>query len=99
MEDKISKIKPRGLQVLIKPDGEKSRVSEYGLSAPENDEQEERATGVVISVGKKVAEMDDSERINPGDKVVFGVFAGDDIEVDNEDYKLVDEEHVLAFLE
>lgn len=86
------RIIPRGKQVLIKPDGEQSRVSEYGLSAPSNDEQEQKATGIVIEVG---SDVDD---IKKDDHVVYGTFAGDDIEINEEDHKLVDEEYVLAFI-
>lgn len=90
---KIPKIIPRGKQILVKPSEEGSRVSEYGLSAPSNDEREQKSTGIVIAVGSGV------DDIKKGDCVVYGTFAGDDIEISGEDHKLVDEEYVLAFIE
>jgi len=92
MSKKIPKILPRGTHVLIKPDSEESRVSEYGIITPSNVEQEQKSTGIVIAIG------DCADDIKKGDRVVYGTFAGDDIEMDGEKYKLIEEEFILAFL-
>jgi len=85
-------IKPRGKQVLIKPDAEKSRESENGIITPSNVEQEQKAIGTVIAVGTDVKD------IKKGDRVVYGVFAGDPIKFDEVDYKFVHEEFILGIL-
>jgi len=92
------KITPRKKQILIKPDGEESSVSKYGISAPSNDDKEQRATGTVIDVGSEV-----SKDIEKGRRVIFGTFAGDEIKIKENDkdveYKLIFDEEILAFLE
>lgn len=91
MSKKIS-IKPRTKQILVKPDGEDSRESEYGIITPPRVEQEQKAIGTVLAVGPDVKD------IKKGDRVIFGVYAGDSIKMDGVDYKLLHDEDVLAFL-
>jgi len=91
------KIIPRGKQVLVKPDGETSRVSEHGIVTPDNIEEETKAFGTVEAIGP------DIEDIEVGKKVIYGKFAGEDIMVkgsDKEvDFVLLHEEWILAFIE
>jgi len=91
------KIIPRGKQVLVKPDEEKSRILESGLVTPDNVEQERKAFGVVIAVGSEITD------IKKGDKVIYGTYSGDDISFADTgkevDYKLIYEDEILAFIE
>lgn len=90
------KIQPRGKYILVKRDEAKSRVSEHGISAPSNTEQEEKAFGTVIAVGEKITD------VKKGDRVIYGAFAGEEIEMDEKGkpvkYRLLEDEFVIAFI-
>ena len=86
------KIVPRKKQVLVRPDEDASRVTLTGLYRPDTVEQEKKAIGTVVAVSPEVKD------IKVGDRVVYGVFAGDPINVDRVDYKFLDEEFILGFL-
>jgi len=91
------KIKPRKKQVLVKPDDEKSRVSDSGIITPDDVEQESKAMGTVIEVGEGI------DDIKKDDRVIYGAFAGEQIslkESDEEvDYVLLFDDDVLALIE
>lgn len=86
------KIIPRGKYVLVKPDEKELIVNEAGLSSPENEEVEPKSTGTVIESG-------DVKDINKGNEVVFGVLAGETIQIKGVDYKLLHDEDIIAFIE
>lgn len=92
----MKKIVPRGKQVLVKPDKEDRNMSESGLSIPDEVEQEQKAFGIVVSVGSEIKD------IKEGDHVIYGAFAGERISLkeDNKeiDYVLLFDEDVLAFI-
>lgn len=91
------KIKPRKKQVLVKPDEKQSHESEFGIITPDNVEQEGKAIGTVIAVGEGI------DDIKPGERVIYGAFAGEPISLkeSNEeiDYILLFDEDVLALIE
>jgi len=97
MTMKIQKITPRGKQILVQPNSEKSRVSEHGLLTPSNIEQEKKAVGLVIATGPEIKD------VKKGNKVIFGAYAGEKIKLHNGakevEYVLLYDEDVLAFLE
>lgn len=85
------KIIPRGKYILVKPDEKEITVNTAGLSSPENEEVEPKSTGIVMEVGN-------IEDIKKGDKIVFGVLAGEVIEIKGVEYKLLHDEDVIAFI-
>ena len=91
------KITPRAKQVLVKPDGEESRVSDSGLVIPSQVEQEAKAIGTVLAVGSEIKD------IKIGDRVIYGAYAGESIKFRESakeiDLKLLFDEDVLAFIE
>lgn len=87
------KIKPRKLQILVKPQEEESRVSKKsGLVTPDSVEQEIKAIGEVVAIGGGI------DDIKVGDKVIYGVYAGEVINFEEVEYKLLHDEDVLASL-
>lgn len=90
------RIIPRGKNVLVKRDEPRDRQSENGIITPDNVDQEQKAYGVVIEVGELIKDL------KKGDHVIYGAYAGEDIEVDEKgkkvDYKLLDDEDVIAFI-
>ena len=91
------KIRPRGKQILVKQEDEKSRISELGLSLPDSVEQERKAIGEVVAVGPEIKD------VKKGDRVIYGAFAGEKIKLQEStkevDYVLLFDEDVLAFIE
>lgn len=91
------KIKPRNQYVLVKRDEAESRENQYGLLTPTSVEQEEKAFGTVVAVGTKV------EDIKKGDRVVYGAYAGEEMELEEKGvkvkYRLLEEEFIIAFID
>jgi len=85
------KVIPRGKYILVKPEEEDSKINDAGLSMPSNEEAEDKARGEVIEVG-------DVKDIKKGDRVIYGVFAGEEIHIKKVVYKLLHEEDVIAFV-
>lgn len=89
------KIQPRGKYILVKRDEAESRVSEHGISSG-SDQQEEKAFGTVIAVGEKIA------GVKKGDRVIYGAYAGEEVEIEENGkkvkYRLLEDEFVIAFI-
>jgi len=105
MEDRKSKklnsastkrIIPRGKWVLVRPLAASNRETEHGLILPANEEQEQKAQGIVEAVG------DEIKGIKVGDEVIFGMFAGEPIKSreggKDIERKLLLEEDIVAFI-
>lgn len=90
-------IKPRKLQVLIKPQADEEKETEFGILLPSNLEQEKKAIGEVVAVGDKI------DDIKKGDTVIYALFAGERIKLNEKgkevEYMLLFEEDILAFYE
>lgn len=91
-------LKPLGGNILVKPVTEKS-VS--GIVLPDTVDREKPQKGEVIAVGTgKVT--DDGKRlafnVKVGDVILFKKYSPDEVEVDGEDYLIMDEDAILAIL-
>lgn len=82
--------------MLVRRDEAKGGVSEHGIVAPDNVEKEQKAYGTVVAVGSGIKD------VKAGDRVVYGAYAGEDIEQEEKgrkvEFKLLDDEDVIAFL-
>lgn len=91
---KTTKIIPRKQQILVRPDGEESRESEYGIVMPSNQEVEQRAIGTVLAVGPGITD------IKKDDRVIYGAYAGEKLKLKESskevDYIILFDEDVLA---
>lgn len=91
------KIRARRDWVLVKPIPKESKKTTTGLVRPDNDEDEQKAVGTVINSGNDV------EGISDGDKILYGVFAGEKIELMEKDkkveYVLLKDEDIIGFIE
>ena len=90
------KITPRKHYVLVKAEEAESKENKYGLLTPSNVEQEQKAFGEVISVGKDV------DDIKKGDRVIYGTYAGENVKLPESkkdfDYKLLHSDDIIAFI-
>ena len=88
-------IKPLGDRALIKP-LTTEEVTKFGLVLPETAEKERKEQGEVVAVG----EGDKIRKLNlrVGDKVMFGKYAGDEVEIDKVEYKFLKDEDILGIV-
>lgn len=95
---KVITIKPRNQWVLVKVE-EKQDRTESGLYIPDSVEKEQKSIGAVIDVGPEVTDL------KKGERVLFGKFAGESIQLETSEKKdqidliLLLQEDILAVLE
>lgn len=90
------KLKPLGDRVIVKPLTQEE-VTKSGIVLPDTVEKEKKEEGEVVSVGsgEKIRKFG----LKTGDRVLFGKYAGEDVEVDGSEYKVLKDEDVLAVVE
>ena len=97
----MNKIKPLGDRVVVKP-LEKEEVTASGIVLPDTVEKEKKAEGEVIAVGPgKILESGarGPMEVKVGDLVLFEKWGGEEVEIDEVEYKIVSAEKILAILE
>ncbi len=82
-------LKPLGGNIIVKPVTEKSVA---GIVLPDTVDREKPQKGEVIALGK----LDFYVKV--GDIILFKKYSPDEIDVDGEDYLIMDEDAVLAIL-
>lgn len=88
------KIKPLGTRVLVEPtQAEQKTVS--GIIIPDS-AQEKPQQGVVVAAGKG-SESDPME-VKVGDKVMYGKFAGTELNFEGNDYIIIEQNDILAII-
>ncbi len=93
------KIKPLANRVLILPIEEESKTAS-GIYIPES-AKEKPQKGEVVAVGP--GKFEHGNLIKPGvkvgDIVIFKKWGGEDINIEGKEYKLVEEEDILAIVQ
>lgn len=94
-------VKPIGANILVKPvSQEKTTMS--GLVLPDTVDKEKPQRGEVVALGTGRISNDGKKQefnVKVGDVVLFKKYSPDEIEVDGEDYLIMDEEAILAIVE
>ena len=85
-------IKPLGGRIVVKPLKQEEKT-EGGIYLPETANKEKPQRGDVIAVGP------DFKGVKKGDKVLFAKYGGVEIEVEDEEYLVLNEDDVLAVIE
>jgi chaperonin GroES len=90
------KLKPLGDRVVVKPVTQEE-VTKSGIVLPDTVEKEKKEQGEIVSIGEgeKIKKLN----LKVGDTVIFGKYAGDEVEIDDTEYKVLKEEDVLAVIE
>ena len=88
------KIKPLADRVLVLPANEKKKVG--GIIIPDT-AKEKPQRGKVIAVGNGT--KDDPMTLKEGDEVLYGKYAGTEIENEGEKYLMMRQSDVLAVIE
>ncbi len=87
-------IKPLSTRVVVEPmDAE--TVTSSGIIIPES-AQEKQAKGTIIAVGKGSEE--NIMEVKVGDKVLYGKFAGTEVELDGTNYLIMEQSDILAVI-
>lgn len=89
-------LKPLGDRVVVKPSVDEE-VSKAGILLPDTVEKEKKEQGAVVSIGngEKITKLG----LKTGDIVMFGKYSGEDVTVDDVEYKVLEEKDVLAVVE
>ncbi len=92
------KIKPLHDKVVIRP-ASPEEVTASGLVIPQTASEEKPMQGEVVAVGpgrlSKTGEVLPMS-VKKGDKVLFTKYAPDEVEIDGEDYLVLEESKILA---
>ena len=88
-------LKPLGDRVIVKP-LEEEEATAAGVVLPDT-AKEKKAEGQVIAVGngEKIVKLG----LKKGDKVLYGKYAGEEVKIGKEEYKILGHEDVLAVVE
>jgi len=87
-------------RVLIRP-LEAEEVTQGGIVLPDS-AREKPQQGEVLAVGPGRLDKEGRRQpvpVAPGDEVVFGKYAGNEIEIDGEEYKVLRADELLARIE
>ena len=95
-----TKIRPLGSNVVVQPLEEEEEMR-GGLYIPDT-AQEKPQQGTVVAVGPgKLNEEGDRlpMELEEGDRVIYGKYAGNEVEIGGQEYLLIEEEQVLGVVE
>ncbi len=87
------KLQPLGNRVVVEPmSSEESTKS--GIIIPDTIDKEKKAEGKIIAIGdgEKILKLN----LAIGDRVLFGKYSGEDVKVEEVEYKILSHEDVLA---
>ncbi|MDP3970685.1 MAG: co-chaperone GroES [bacterium] len=86
-------LQPVGDRILVRPMSEEE-VTASGIVLPDTVDREKKAEGEIIAIG----DGEDVKKLNleVGSKVLFGKYAGDDVEYNDEDLKFLKFDEILA---
>lgn len=95
----LKKFKPLGNRLLIKRT--EAEMIKGGILLPDS-AQEKPRQGEVLAVGPGKMQDDGSiskMEIKAGDRILFGPFAGTEVNIDEEEFLIMSEDDVLAVVE
>lgn len=90
------KLKPLGDRIVVKP-VKADEMTASGIVLPDTVEKEKKEEGEIVSIGsgEKIQKLG----LKEGDRVLFGKYAGEEVEVDKVEYKVLEDKDVLAVIE
>lgn len=89
-------IKPLGDRVVVKPLAQEE-TTKSGIVLPDTAEKERKAQGEIVAIGE--GEKIQKLNLKVGDKVIYGKYAGDEVEIDKVEFKILKDEEVLAVMQ
>ncbi|MBI4881939.1 MAG: co-chaperone GroES [Planctomycetes bacterium] len=96
----VTKVKPLGDHILVRPAEPEERTS-GGIILPDT-AQEKPAQGTVVALGEGRL-LEDGTRapfqVKAQDRVIYSKYAGHEITIDGDEYKVIQESDVYAIIE
>jgi chaperonin GroES len=89
-----------GDRVIVKRENEAEQKSAGGIIIPDT-AKEKPQRGVVEAVGSGKLNEDgtrNAPEVKPGDRVLFGKYAGNEVKIDGEEYLIMHENDILAVI-
>ncbi len=93
-------VKPLADRVLVKPI-EQDKTAHGGIIIPDT-AKERPQNGEIIAVGEgRVSDSGEliPPKVKPGQKILYGKYAGTEITIDGVDYLIMQESNILAVIE
>lgn len=88
------KIRPLGTRVLVQPLEAEQRTAS-GIIIPDSaKEKPQRGTVVAVGNGKE----DEKMEVKVGDTVMYGKYAGTELQYDGKDYLIMNQSDILAII-
>ena len=94
------KIRPLGDHIVVKL-LEEEQITKSGIVLPDTVDKEKKAEGEVMAIGPgKLLENGSRApmEVAVGQKILFKKWGGDEVEVDEEEYKIISQEDVLGII-
>lgn len=90
------KLQPLGDRVVVKPTAAEE-VTKSGIILPETVDKEKKAEGEIVAIGKgeKISKLG----LSVGQKVVYGQYSGSEVKIGDDEYKILNEDDLLAIVE
>ena len=88
-----AKLIPLGDRVVVKPKSEDEKTK-AGIIIPESASKEKPKMGEVVAIG----ELKEAKELKVGDTVVFSEYGYDEIEIDGEEYYILESKKLLAIV-
>jgi len=90
------KLRPLGNRIVVEPLAE-TETTKAGIILPDTVDKEKKAEGKVIAIGdgEKITKLN----LQVGDRVLFGKYAGEEVKIEQTEYKILSDEDVLAIVE
>jgi len=90
------KLKPLGNRIVVEIITEEE-TTKSGIILPDTVDKEKKAEGKVLAIGdgEKITKLG----LKAGDKVLFGKYSGEEVKVEEVEYKILSDEEVLAVIE
>lgn len=94
----MAKITPLSDRVLVQPDTAEEKTSS-GIIIPDTaKEKPQRGTVVAVGPGKVENGTKIEMSVKSGDKVLYGKYAGTELELDGEEYMIMRESDILGVI-
>jgi chaperonin GroES len=95
------KLQPLGDRILIEVDEEEETMGKSGLIFRPENARDQPLKGTVVATGEGLMDRDGKlhpPRVNVGDKVMFGMYSGQHIEVGVEKFLIIKDGDLLGIL-
>jgi len=100
MAKKETSVQPIGGHILVKPLVEDTKTAS-GIVLPDSAEKEKKQKGTIVALGTGKIDKDGKKvafSVKTGDNVIYKKYSPEEIEIEGEDYLIMEEEDILAVI-